>query len=81
MDQTLVWPVTLNRIIVTVAQVLSGIGALIILQENEMLGISDVGAAWTIFIANVLTVVSTALRANWIPGLESGVGAESRLGE
>ena len=70
------WPSTLNRVVVTGAQVLSGIGALIILGENDALGISDVGAAWVIFIANILTVVSTSLRANWIPGIETGVAAE-----
>jgi hypothetical protein len=66
-----------NKVIVTVAQVLSGVGALLIVSENDVLGISDIGAAWVIFGANVLTIASTALRANWIPVITSGVGLET----
>jgi hypothetical protein len=70
------WPTMLNRVIVTAAQVLSGVGALIILQENDVLGIDDTIAAWIILTANVLTVISQSLRANWIPGVTTGVGVE-----
>lgn len=70
------WPTELNRIIVTVSQILSGVGALLILQENDVLGISDTFAAGVILAANVLTVVSQSLRANWIPGVTTGVGTE-----
>ena len=68
---------TAHKVIVTIAQVLSGVGALMIVSENDVLGISDQAAAWVIFAANVLTVVATSIRGNWIPGVTTGVGTES----
>jgi hypothetical protein len=67
-----------NRVIVTVAQILSGIGALLIVNESADLGISDQAAAWVIFGSNLLTLISTSLRANWIPVITSGVGLEPK---
>jgi hypothetical protein len=76
-DVNIEYASNVNKVIVTLAQVLSGVGALLILTENDVLGISDTVAAWIVFGSNVLTIASTALRANWLPVVTSGVGLEA----
>ena len=72
------WTTELNKVIVTLGQIASAVGAYIVGQDQAPFNWDafDVGLS-LIWIGAIAGFISVALRANWIPGVTSGVGAEN----
>lgn len=63
--------------LVTLGQVCSGIGALILTADDVPFGLDprDIGLS-LVWVSNIATIVVVALRKNVVPGITSGVGTE-----
>jgi len=63
--------------LVFIAQVCTGIGALILTADEVPFGLDahDVGLS-LVWASNIATVIVVAIRRNLVPGVETGIGDE-----
>lgn len=68
---------TLHKALVTLSSIASLVGAYIVSADQVPFGWDafDVGLT-LIWTGGIATIVSTSLRENWLPGVNSGVGTE-----
>lgn len=67
----------LSKFLITLAQIANGVGAFFLSADTAPFGIdpSDVGLT-LVWCGTIATIIVTALRGNWIPGVTTGVGNE-----
>lgn len=70
---------TFHKILVTAASIATAIGAYIVGAETVPfdLDAQDVGLA-LIWSGTIVNIVATAVRANWIPGIATGIANDGQ---
>jgi hypothetical protein len=68
---------TLSKILITLAQVANGVGAFFLSADTAPFDLNpdDIGLT-LVWVGTISTIVVTAIRGNWIPGITTGVGNE-----
>lgn len=70
---------TFHKVAVTIASIATGIGAFLIGADPDSIPFDtnpeDVGLT-LIWIGTIVNIVATVIRANWLPGVTTGVGLE-----
>lgn len=67
----------LSKFLITIAQIANGVGAFVLSADAVPFGLDamSVGLAF-VWTGTIATIVVTAIRGNWIPGVTTGVGNE-----
>ena len=66
-----------HRLITTIAGIFSGVGAFLLSADAAPFGIDAYNLGLSmVWAGTIVTIVGTTLRANWLPGVTTGVGHE-----
>ena len=69
----------LSKFLITLAQIANGIGAFITTADKVPFGLDASGVGLSlIWFGTFATICVVAIRGNWIPGIQTGIGNEAQ---